>query len=247
MPPGIQLLKIGELARRTGLTVRALHHYDEIGLLQPSQRSESGYRLYNARDVARLMQILSLRQLGLPLEEIRDCLSDEGSSLRSALALQIQRIRDKIATHQELLGRLQALAARIDDAEEITVDELTTTMEMMTMYEKYYTSEQLNQLEQRKQAVGAERIREVEAEWPELIAKVRAAMDQGIDPTSPPVQELARRWMGLVSEFTGGDPAIAASLERMYKEEDSVRQMTGIDPAIMQYVQKAMEAAKTAG
>lgn len=47
-------LKIGELARRTGLTVRALHHYDAIGLLTPSARSDAGYRLYNDADVARL-------------------------------------------------------------------------------------------------------------------------------------------------------------------------------------------------
>jgi DNA-binding transcriptional MerR regulator len=59
-----EALKVGELARRTGLTVRTLHHYDEIGLLNPSLHTEAGYRLYTAGDVARLQQVLSLRQLG---------------------------------------------------------------------------------------------------------------------------------------------------------------------------------------
>jgi hypothetical protein len=56
---GIVPLKVGELAKRTGLTIRALHYYDNIGLLRPSGRSDSGYRLYNQSDVARLHGILN--------------------------------------------------------------------------------------------------------------------------------------------------------------------------------------------
>src|SRR6476620_1521247 len=62
----LEALRVGELAKRTGLTVRTLHHYDEIGLLKPSLHT--GYRLYTATDVARLQQVLSLRQLGFSLE-----------------------------------------------------------------------------------------------------------------------------------------------------------------------------------
>ncbi|WP_263404975.1 MerR family DNA-binding transcriptional regulator [Pseudomonas aeruginosa] len=54
------LLKVGELAKQTGLTVRALHHYDDIGLLQPSARSDAGYRLYTPKDITRLHQIQAL-------------------------------------------------------------------------------------------------------------------------------------------------------------------------------------------
>src|SRR6516165_7425563 len=67
-------LKIGELARRTGLTVRTLHHYDAIGLLHPSLHTEAGHRLYTADDIARLQQVLSLRQLGFSLDQVRECL-----------------------------------------------------------------------------------------------------------------------------------------------------------------------------
>ena len=59
--------KIGELARATGLTVRTLHHYDEIGLLVPSERTQAGYRLYGEQDVRRLYEIRALRDLGIPL------------------------------------------------------------------------------------------------------------------------------------------------------------------------------------
>ena len=74
-------LKVGELARRTGLTVRTLHHFDQIGLLKPSARSESGYRLYGRDDVARLHGIQALRYLGLPLKEIAGMLAGAGEAL----------------------------------------------------------------------------------------------------------------------------------------------------------------------
>lgn len=62
------LWRVGELAKRTGVSVRTLHWYEEIGLLSPSQRSEAGHRLYAAEDLGRLQQIQSLRQLGFSLD-----------------------------------------------------------------------------------------------------------------------------------------------------------------------------------
>ena len=83
-----EALKVGELAQRTGLTVRTLHHYDEIGLLRPSVHTESGHRLYTERDVARLQQVLSLRQLGFALEEIALCLDRPGFSPLEVIVMQ---------------------------------------------------------------------------------------------------------------------------------------------------------------
>jgi len=213
--------KVGELARRTGITVRTLHHYDEIGLLSPSTRSQAGYRLYTREDVARLQQILSLRQLGFSLQEIRACLDD---------------------------GRLEALAARLRAAGTAPAEELIRTMEAMTMFEKYYTPEQLEQLEARRRELGEERIREVEAEWPRLMAEVRAEMEKGTDPADERVQRLAARWRALVREFTGGDPGIERSLNRMYEQETNV---AGVDVGamreLMEYIAKAMAVGRSAG
>jgi MerR family transcriptional regulator, thiopeptide resistance regulator len=69
--------RIGELAQHAGVTVRALHHYDELGLLTPSERTSGGHRLYGAADVERLYRLLALRSLGLPLEEIGPLLEAE--------------------------------------------------------------------------------------------------------------------------------------------------------------------------
>ncbi|MES1240678.1 MAG: TipAS antibiotic-recognition domain-containing protein [Acidobacteriota bacterium] len=240
----MRLWKVGELAKHTGLTVRALHHYDEIGLLSPSHRSEAGYRLYDGEDIARLLQILSLRQVGFSLDEIGDCLSRPENTLERVLELHIGRLRDGIELQRKLCSRLEAVSERLRAAEAVSVEDFLETMEAIQMFEKHFTEEQRNQIEARGKAIGQDRIKSVEAEWPQLIAKVRAEMDKGTDPASGDVQALMGRWKELLAEFTGGDPGIQKSLNRMYQQEPSVQQQTGIDPALMEYVGKAMAAGK---
>ena len=159
------MLKVGELAARVGLTVRTLRHYDAIGLLSPSCRSEAAYRLYTRDDVERLTRILSLRSLGLPLDEIRRSLTDPQFSLERCLQLQVARLSKQIDQQRELVRRLESLLAKIEPQGKISVDELVQTLEMMTMFEKYYTPEQLEQLKARAELVGEERIKQVGAEW----------------------------------------------------------------------------------
>jgi DNA-binding transcriptional MerR regulator len=214
-----EALKVGDLARRTGLTVRTLHHYDEIGLLKPSLHTDSGHRLYTGADVARLQQVLSLRQLGFSLEEVRECLDRPDFSPLEVIGLHAGRLRERIDMQQKLCERLDAIAAHLRAAGEVSADDFLKTIEEMTMIESYYTPEQMEYLKKRKEQVGDERIQQVQKEWPELIAQVRAEMQKGTPPTAPEVQELARRWMGLINEFTGGDPGITESLGRLWKEQ----------------------------
>lgn len=98
---------VGELAKLTGVTVRALHHYDEIGLVRPSERSAAGYRLYDDRDVRRLEQVLWLRELGLGLDAIGAALADKDA------------VRELLLRHREALvsrrARLDELLAVLDE------------------------------------------------------------------------------------------------------------------------------------
>jgi len=243
-----EALKVGELARRTGLTVRALHHYDEIGLLRPSLRTEAGHRLYSEGDVARLQRVLSLRQLGFSLEEVRDCLDRPGFSPPAVIGLHVERLREQIELQRRLCERLEAIADRLRAAGTVSADEFLRTIEVMTMIENYYTAEQLEQLKKRAEQVGEERMRQAPADWAELIARVRAEMEKGTDPTAPEVQALARRWMALIDEFTGGDPGIASSLGRLWKEQgDKLIAEHGPQydaRPVREYIGKAMAAAK---
>jgi DNA-binding transcriptional MerR regulator len=214
-----EALKVGELANRTGLTVRSLHHYDAIGLLKPSLHTEAGYRLYTAADVARLQQVLSLRQLGFSLEEIRDCLDRPGFSPLEVLDLHARRLRELIEAQRKLCARLEALAGHLRAAGEVSADEFLHTIEEMTMMEKYFTPEQMKLIHEGRQQAGQESLERAQADWAELIAQIRTEMDRGTDPADAKVQALAARWRELLKWSTGGDPGIEQALKRLWEEQ----------------------------
>jgi DNA-binding transcriptional MerR regulator len=242
---GTAAWKVGELARRTGLSVRTLRYYDEIGLLSPPRRSEGGHRLYTAEDVVRLQRIKSLAQLGFTLREVRGCLDRPDFPLERVVRLHLARLKEKIELQRRLCDRLERVSSRLSSGEEISSEEfIETVMEVIDMSErlnKYYTPEQLEYLQGRGREVGEERIRQAEAEWAELMEQVRAEMEAGTDPSDERVQALAARWMGLIGEFTGGDAGIERSLGNMWQREKNIH---GIDTAEVrkmgEYVSRAL-------
>lgn len=214
--------KVGQLARRTGLSVRTLHHYHAVGVLAPSHRTGSGHRLYTDRDLARLQQVLSLRQLGFSLEEVRDCLTRTDFSPADVIDRHVARLRKQISLQRRLCRRLESIAARLRSAGEVSAEEFLKTIEGTTMLDKYYTPEQQKQLEDRARRLGPEAIRQGEADWAQLLKETRAEMEKGTDPASPQVQALARRYQALIHAFTGGDPGIARAAGRMWQQESTI-------------------------
>jgi DNA-binding transcriptional MerR regulator len=227
--------KIGELARATGLTVRTLHHYDEIGLLVPSERTQAGYRLYGEQDVRRLYEIRALRDLGIPLGEIPDALDGD---VRETIGRHLERVDQDLQRQR----RLQSLLQRILDAEsEASSHDYMEAIEAMTMFEKYYTPEQLDKIDQRRREFSDEEHDQFHKDWEELIAAARAEKEKGTDPSDPRMQQIATRWRELIEMFTGGDEAILGGLKTMFDEEGPERASRGaIDAELMQYVGQAV-------
>lgn len=235
------LIKVGELAERTGLTVRALHYYEEIGLLAPSHRSAAGHRLYTADDVARLHRISLLRGLGLALEQVAAALAVDAPGPLLALAERhLRTVEARIAEAEQLRGKLVALVEQLRRGEAASVDQLLGTIEVMTMIERYYTKEQLEALKARADALGPDGMRAAQQAWQDLFAEARAAMARGADPHEPAVQALAGRWQALIAAFTGGDAGIRRSLDSMYAQEPGLGTRVGGDPALFAFMQRAL-------
>jgi DNA-binding transcriptional MerR regulator len=108
--------QVKDVARMSGVSVRTLHHYDEIGLLAPRARTEAGYRLYGPDDVLRLQQIVIGRELGLSLEEIRRSLDDPAFDQRQALLAQREQLRRRAAQAAAMINAVDAALARLPDA-----------------------------------------------------------------------------------------------------------------------------------
>jgi DNA-binding transcriptional MerR regulator len=123
---------VGEVAQLAGVTVRLLHHYDEVGVLSPVARSDAGYRLYGYEDLERLQEILVWRQLGFSLGEIKALLDDPSHDRRAAL----QRQRELV---QSELGRLGAVGRALDAA--IEALDGGTQVKETTMFEGFDQSQ----------------------------------------------------------------------------------------------------------
>jgi MerR family transcriptional regulator, thiopeptide resistance regulator len=236
-------LRVGEVAKRTSVSVRALHHYDEIGLLTPARRSDSRYRLYDESDLLRLMQIKALRQLGFSLQEIRSLLTTSDHPPLRTIEERIAAIDRQIESQRRIRIHLEQVAAALRGGRSPSAAELIEAIEAMTMFDKYFTEEQQKELQTRRETVGEGRIHEVGNEWPKLIADVREAMARGKAPADPEVQALAARWMSLVQEFSGGSRGIEKSVATMYRNEPGVQQRMGLDAEIFEYIREAMAAS----
>ena len=166
---------VSEVARLTGVTVRTLHHYDELGLLRPGERSEAGYRLYSYDDLARLREILIWRALGFSLGEVRSLLDDPAYDRLSALERQREVVQAEI-------GRLGALAAAVEEA--IDAELSGTRLEETEMFEGFDPSEYED--EARERWGHAEAYRESarrtrgygEGEWDEIRREGAAIVDE---------------------------------------------------------------------
>ena len=126
--------KVGELARATGLTIRALHHYDEIGLLVPG-RTESGHRVYSPAEVERLYRVLALRGVGLALDEIAAVLDDAEVSLADTVRRHVAAVERDIEQRRRLLERLREMLDALERSPARPVDELLGAVEAMSVVE----------------------------------------------------------------------------------------------------------------
>jgi DNA-binding transcriptional MerR regulator len=235
-------MKVGDLAKRTGLSVRTLHYYDEIGLLQPRNVTTSGHRVYGAAELARLQRIKSLRQLGFSLDEIRACLDAPDFSAHRVIELHIKRLREQIGAQERLVSLLETLDASFAAGSIASPDELIRAIESMTSLEREFTPEEWAEIKERGERLGRDHIRAAEREWPGLIARMRAAMLRGEDPASAEVALLARRWRELVREFTGGNPEIERKVRAGYLSEPDRMNRAGLDPELFGYANRAIRA-----
>ena len=234
--------KVGDLSKRTGLSIRTLHYYDEIQLLSPSHRTESGYRVYGKEDIIRLQQIIALKQIGLSLEDVRICLDNSDRTFIEVLQLHIAKVRKQIDLSQQLLERLENVEQTVANLDVIPIEEILQIIQVMDMLENYYSPEQLEILKQRQELLGEERMQQAKVDWETLIAQVQAEMEKGTDPASEVVQVLVRRRQALIQEFTGGDPELESALNQMYEQgEDSVSDWDENNASLAAYMSRALQ------
>ncbi|HJP79201.1 MAG TPA: MerR family transcriptional regulator [Pseudonocardiaceae bacterium] len=138
--------RVGELAEQTGLTVRTLHHYDEIGLLVPSLHNNAGHRRYTADDVRRLHHVIALRGFGFALAEIAELLDEATIDPRTLFSRQLEQVNEQIAAGIRLKHQLQRVLRTIETETEPSSQTMIELIEVMTTVQNPLPPEQFAQL-----------------------------------------------------------------------------------------------------
>jgi DNA-binding transcriptional MerR regulator len=244
------MYQVNEFAELAGVTVRTLHHYDRLGLLKPGRRTESGYRLYGERDLARLEQIVVLKFIGLPLKDIRKLLKGE-SALRETLRRQqfvLAEKRRQLDTAMHAIRRAERSLESHGEPDFMLFREIIQEIEMqndMEWSKKYYSPEAQAKVEERKALWSPELQEKVSRQWSELFADIEAAIAAGEAPSGPKAQALAGRWKELLAGFTGGNPEVQKGLNKMWADQanwpEPQKSAYSIKPEIQDFIMKAMK------
>jgi DNA-binding transcriptional MerR regulator len=216
---------VSEVAELTGVTVRTLHHYDELGLLRPVERSEAGYRLYSDDDLARLQEILIWRALGFSLAEIGTLLDDPAHDRLAALERQPALVQGEIE-------RLRALAVAVEHA--IAAERGGTRQEVTQMFEGFDPSEYEDEARERwghteayresarrAESYGEAEWSQIRRESEEIVRDLVALMRAGEPATGPAARAVAERHREHMSRwFYPCSPAMHRGLAEMYVADE---------------------------
>ena len=244
-------LTVGQVAEQYGVTVRTLHHYDEIGLLVPSERTSAGYRLYSAKDIARLQHVVVYRRLGFALEEIALLLDDASADVGEHLRRQREAVMSR-------LGEMRELVTAIDRALEKEMSGTNLTREeQKELFGDGFSDDYAEEAEQRwgeteawKQS-QSRTSKYTKADWAEVKAEMDAtnaafvsAMADGELATSQRAMDAAEqhrlhihnRFYDLTPEFHRGLGDMYLADPRFTKTYEEIR------PGMAQYVRDAIHA-----
>jgi DNA-binding transcriptional MerR regulator len=192
--------RVSEVARLTGVTVRALHHYDEIGLLVPSRRSGKGYRLYTDDDLLRLQQIVIGRALGMSLERIHRSLDDPDFELREALTEQRALLVERFEQTEKMIRSIDAALAAIDrktretemDAKQL-FDGFDPAEHEDEARERWGGTAAYAESQRRTSKYGPEDWARMKAEAEAIVVAFAEALRKGLEVEDEAVLELAER------------------------------------------------------
>lgn len=242
---------VGELARLTGITVRALHHYDEIGLVVPSQRTAAGYRLYDDKDVIRLQQVLLFRELGLPLDEIAFAI-DEAGTRDELLRKHREVLIAKRSRLDAMLSALDSALATLEKGQAMQPDDVKHMFEGFdhSQYEeeakqRWGDTDAYKESTRRTKKYGKAEWDQIQADWQKLYADLAALMKTNTPVGDPAVQALVEAHRAHIDRwFYPCGVEMHKGLGAMYVQDARfAANLDKVAPGFAQYLSDAIAAS----
>jgi DNA-binding transcriptional MerR regulator len=235
---------IGELAKHSGVSTRALRHYEQLGLVHPSGRTAAGYRVYTERDVIALHRVLAYQQMGLPLKEIAPLLGPDAPPLEAVLERQIASVEAQVARQQRLLVMLRRVQRRACENSPDMADHLLKLLSFMRTFQRYFDEAELQKVVDLQTSLGDDGLRRLRGEFDEAMKGLRGAMERGESPNSEAAQVFARRLLAFKKLLPKESPEARARGRAMFAENPALLESTGLTLPLLDYMDEAIEAAK---
>ncbi|MFW6198410.1 MAG: MerR family transcriptional regulator [Acidobacteriota bacterium] len=213
--------RVGQVADLAGVTVRTLHHYDEIGLLVPSGRSRAGYRLYTRDDIERLQQIRFHRELGMPLEEIRRVLDARDFDARAALREHRRRLTERKREAERLIATIDRMLEAPEGDDTMSAQELFDGFRheehAAEAEERWGDTPSWEEARRRTASYGPEDWTIIKTEAEEIVRELAACREDGEAPDSEAAMELAEQHRRHIDRwYYPCSPEMHAGLAEMY-------------------------------
>ncbi len=217
-------LKVSEVAALAGVTVRTLHHYDEIGLVRPSARSQAGYRLYAPSDIERLQQALFFRELGFGLDEVQRIVSDPDFDVGAALRLQRRLLEERAIRIKALIGAVDAAIDSIEKGTTMTPEErlqvfgdFTTEAFEEETKQRWGETAEYQESKRRTKSYRKQDWEAIRAEAAGIYGDLARLMAAGVAPTSDQAAQAAERHRAHITRwFYPCSPQIHRGLGELY-------------------------------
>jgi MerR family transcriptional regulator, thiopeptide resistance regulator len=198
---------IGDLAKASGVTIRTLYYYDEIGLVSASERTGSGHRRYTDDDVGRLYRVRALVQLGLSLDEVATVLArgaEDLTALRDLLHAQLADLDVKARQLTEVRQRVQGLVEHLAGETMPEPARFLGTLELTAQLYGQLSTEQRDALAERRAELGTDTVEDLRSEWVTIVKELKRQLAAGTPAEDPAVRELAVRWQRIARAFSTG-------------------------------------------
>ncbi|QTD40083.1 MerR family transcriptional regulator [Sporosarcina sp. Te-1] len=208
------LYTIGEFAKKSGVSVRTLRYYDSIHLLQPSNFTEGGHRLYDTDDLHRLQQIQALKFLRFPLKEIKEMVEQKQIArdvMVGSIEYQQRSFEAQLNEIQEILANLDYLKKMVEEEPTVDVSVFSSMLHMLILanetdewLSKHLPSETFDELDKGEKL-------DLDKEWTKVLTAIKTAVQEEISPDSEEAQQIATRLTSIMGKTMQGKAETVSS------------------------------------
>lgn len=236
------MYSIGQLSKKTGVTIRTLDYYDEVGLVVPSSATDGGHRLYSENDVLQLQQVLALKYMGFTLQQIKKILKESSVSWQRSLNQQLEMVKQQQLRLKSLEKALEGVLYSIEFEGEVKWPIIFETIRLFhhdsegvsRMFEKYFDNEEVEDILHLNNCLTKEDLRK----WHHIVNEIQAHLHE--DPGSDIVQTLIENWLQQVQNMFGSDESRLDKMWEVVKDQRDGIAFYPMNAEVIHFIERAI-------